>query len=266
MPESPHLAGIHLHPIKSLDGVSVPECRIGPGGGLELDRAWALCSENGRFINGKSTPAIHLIRAVFASDLRSVTLSAGDQHRGVEPETFGFPGDSAAAGEWFSRFFDRDVVVRNAAEGFPDDTDRNGPTVVSTATLQAVAEWFPGVDLEEARRRFRTSLEIGGVPAFWEDRLYGVDESGPVRFTVGDVNIAGTNPCPRCTVPARGSLSGDDMVGFQKRFNELRRTHFPSWARPPERIDNFYHLAINTRVAPTEHGKVLRVGDPVSLR
>jgi len=55
------------------------------------------------------------------------------------------------------------------------------------------------------------------------------------------------------------------MVGFQKRFNELRRTHFPSWACQPDRIDNFYYLAINTRVAPTEHGKVLRVGDPVSL-
>jgi uncharacterized protein YcbX len=266
MRNSPHLAGIHLYPIKSLDGVTVPECRIGPGGGLALDRVWALCSEDGRFINGKSTAAIHLIRAVFAGDVSSVTLSAGDVRRGGEPETFGLPGDFARAGEWFSRFFDRKVVVRYAAEGFPDDTDRNGPTVISTATLQAVADWFPGMDLEEARRRFRTSLEIGGVPAFWEDRLFGVHEHDAVRFLVGDVNIAGTNPCPRCPVPARDSLSGADMIGFQKRFSELRRTHYASWACEPDRIDSFYHLAINTRVAPTEHGTVLRVGDPVSLR
>jgi len=265
MRNSPHLARIHLHPIKSLDGVIAPESRIGPGGGLAFDRAWALCSEDGRFINGKSASATHFIRALFAADVSSVTLSAGDKRRGGEPQTFGFPGDFEGAGEWFSRFFERKVVVRYAAKGFPDDTDRNGPTVVSTATLQAVADWFPGMDLEEARRRFRTSLEIGGVPAFWEDRLFGVHERDAVRFTVGDVNIAGTNRCPRCTVPARDSRSGADMVGFQKRFNELRRTHFPSWACQPDRIDNFYYLAINTRVAPTEHGKVLRVGDPVSL-
>lgn len=266
MPEGPHLAGIHVYPIKSLDGVAVPECSIGPGGGLELDRAWALCAEDGRFINAKSTAAIHQIRAVFAADVSSVTLWAGDGRPGVESRTFGFPGDVAGAGEWCSRFFDRKVVVQYGSEGFPDDTDRNGPTLVSTATLQSVAEWFPGMDLEEARRRFRTSLEIGGVPAFWEDRLYGVDEGEPVRFVVGDVHIAGTNPCPRCPVPARDSLSGRDMIGFQKRFNELRRTHYPSWACQPDRIDDFYHLAINTRVAATEHGKVLRLGDPVVLR
>ena len=265
MPDRPHLAGIYLHPIKSLDGVSVPECRIGPGGGLDLDRAWALFLEDGRFVNAKSTAAIHSIRAVFAADVSSVTLSAGDGRRGVAPQTFAFPGDFASAGEWVSRFFERQVVVRYAAEGFPDDTERNGPTVISTATLQAVADWFPGMDLEEARRRFRTSVEIGGVPAFWEDRLFGADEGDPVRFTVGDVSIEGTNTCPRCPVPARDSRSGADMIGFQKIFSELRRTHYPSWASQPGRIDNFYHLAINTRVAVTEHGKVLRVGDSVSL-
>jgi len=55
------LAEIRLHPIKSLDAVSVRESRIGPGGGLEFDRVWALYSADGRWVNGKSTPAIHQI-------------------------------------------------------------------------------------------------------------------------------------------------------------------------------------------------------------
>ena len=99
MPDNPHLAGIHLFPIKSLDGVTVPDCRIGPGGGLALDRVWALYSEDGRFINGKSSAGIHLIRAVFAPDVGSVTLSAADERRNIGPKTFAFPGDFAAAGE-----------------------------------------------------------------------------------------------------------------------------------------------------------------------
>ena len=85
MPDSPHLAGIHLFPIKSLDGVTVPDCCIGPGGGLALDRVWALYSEDGRFINGKSSAGIHLIRAVFAPDVGSVTLSAADERRNIGP-------------------------------------------------------------------------------------------------------------------------------------------------------------------------------------
>jgi len=266
MPDSPRLAEIRLYPIKSLNGVTVPECRIGPSGGLELDRAWALYSEAGRCINGKSTAAIHWIRVAFAADVSSVTLSAAGDRRDIAPQTFAFPGDFAAAGEWFSQYLEQNVVVRYAAEGFPDDTVRNGPTVISTATLQAVADWFSGIELEESRRRFRTSLEIGGVSAFWEDRLFGVRERDAVRFTVGDVNIEGTNPCPRCAVPARDSLSGNDTIGFQKRFSDLRHSHYPSWACQPDRIDDFYHLAINTRVSPIEHGKVLRVGDFVSMR
>ena len=35
-------------------------------------------------------------------------------------------------------------------------------------------------------RRFRTPLEIDGVCAFWEDRLFDEDESNAVRFTIGD--------------------------------------------------------------------------------
>jgi len=41
----PRLANIRLHPIKSLDPVSVSQAAIGPAGGLALDRAWALQPE-----------------------------------------------------------------------------------------------------------------------------------------------------------------------------------------------------------------------------
>jgi hypothetical protein len=262
--QEPYLAGIRLHPIKSLDGVSIQQSRIGVGGGLELDRVWVLLSAEGLCLNGKRTAAIHLIRAAFAPDISSVTLSAPGDHRGVTPQEFGFPAESASAAGWFSTFFDQPVIVRYAPEGFPDDTIRNGPLIVSTETLRAVSGWFDEIDLEESRRRFRTPLEIDGVSAFWEDRLFNEDESRAVRFTIGDVTLEGTNPCPRCSVPTRGSLDGIDLAGFQRRFTDLRRTHFPSWACVPNRIKHFYHLGINTRVASTECGKLLQVGDPVS--
>jgi len=263
MPHHPHLAGIHLHPIKSLTGCSVPECRVGPAGGLEGDRVWALFAADGEWINGKRNAAIHRIRATFAPDLGAVSLFAAAE--GPAPATFAFPGDTAGAAEWFSRYFGEPVTVRYSANGYPDDTERHGPLVISTATLETVAGWFPDMDLAEARRRFRAPVEVGGVEAFWEDRLYQELESDPVPFTVGDVHLDGVNPCPRCPVPGRNPETGAETTGFQKRFSELRRTHFPSWARHPDRIRHFYHLGVNTRVATAEVGKLLRVGDPVRV-
>ena len=88
---SPRLVNIRLHPIKSLDPVSVPEARISPSGGLALDRAWALYSLDGKWVNGKRTQAIHLIRANYSPDLREVTLSVPGDRREIPTRTFAFP-------------------------------------------------------------------------------------------------------------------------------------------------------------------------------
>ena len=225
---------------------------------------------------------MHLIRATYAPDLSSVTLAVPGDRRHIPARTFPFPGSAEDAAEWFSVYFEQQILVRHAPEGFPDDNIANGPTIISTASLQAVCDWFPGVTLENARQRFRTTLEIdnavdagsqvaakaaganGHLPAFWEDQLYGEDERSVVRFRIGEVNFEGSNPCARCPVPARDPQTAADLLGFQKRFSDMRRETLPPWA-PAARFDHFYRLAVNTRVASTETGKLLRVGDLVIL-
>jgi uncharacterized protein YcbX len=259
---NPRLANLRLHPIKSLDPVTVTEARISPSGGLALDRAWALYSVDGRWVNGKRTPAIHLIRAAFSPDLRSVTVSVPGDRRSIPAHTFPFPEGHEDAAEWFSVFFEQQILVRYSPGGFPDDTIANGPTIVSTASLQAVCEWFPGLTLDEARLRFRTTLEIDGVPAFWEDQLFGGDERNSVRFQIGEVHFEGSNPCARCPVPPRDPLTGISLDGFQKRFTQLREATLPPWS-PRPRFDHFYRLATNTRVPSSESTRLLRLGDPL---
>jgi len=268
---APHLVNIRLHPIKSLDPVSVPESRISPSGGLALDRAWALYSVDGKWVNGKRTPAIHLIRANYSPDLREVTLSVPGDRREIPTRNFAFPGAHEDAAEWFSVFFDQQIIVRYSESGFPDDTVASGPTIVSTASLQTVSEWFPatpkgfpGISLNEVRQRFRSTLEINGVPAFWEDQLFGEDERSVVRFKIGEVNFEGSNPCARCPVPPRNPLTGENLDGFQKHFTQLRESTLPPWS-PRPRFDHFYRLATNTRVAATESNKLLRLGDHLVL-
>jgi uncharacterized protein len=268
---SPRLVNIRLHPIKSLDPASVPEARISPSGGLALDRAWALYSVDGKWVNGKRTQAIHLIRANYSPDLREVTLSVPGDRREIPTRTFAFPDAHEDAAEWFSVYFDQQIIVRYSENGFPDDTVASGPTIVSTASLESISDWFgptpqgfPGISVDEARERFRATLEINGVPAFWEDQLFGEDERSVVRFQIGEVNFEGSNPCARCPVPPRNPQTGEILEGFQKRFTQLRESTLPPWS-PRPRFDHFYRLSTNTRVAPTEQNKLLRVGDPLLL-
>jgi uncharacterized protein len=271
-PRTAWLANIRLHPIKGLDPVSVPEARIGPGGGLHLDRVWVLFSIEGKWINGKNNPEIHRVRAEYDPLLASVTLSAsppltGNSGHGMsplKPLKLAFPTDTEGAAAWFSEYFGRTVIVRHIPEGAPDDGLAPGPTIVSTASLHTVCDLFPGVPLSEARERFRTTLEIDGVPAFWEDQLFGENENYVVRFKIGEVAFEGSNPCARCPVPPRNPRTGEDLIGFQKKFADMRRTYLP-YTSPRERFDHFYRLATNTRVPSTEQGKLLRVGDALVL-
>jgi uncharacterized protein len=256
---SPRLARIRIHPIKSLDPIEVRETRIGPNGGLAHDRGWALFAVDGRWVNAKRTAAMHLIRAAYAPDLSKVTLSVPGDRRNMFTAELDFPADTERAAQWFSAYFEQQIMVRHSADGFPDDGLASGPTIISTASIETVAKWF-SLTADEVRLRFRANLEIAGVPAFWEDQLFTADPSGTMRFRIGDIHFEGSNPCARCPVPARDARTGADLLGFQKRFSELRRAELPAWS-PAERFDHFYRLATNTRVPSTEAGKPLRVGD-----
>jgi uncharacterized protein YcbX len=259
----PRLARIRIHPIKSLDPAEVAETRIGPNGGLKHDRGWALFSIEGQKINAKRAAALHLIRAKYVPDLSAVTLSVPGDRRSLPATELAFPADTERAAQWFSAFFERQIIVHYSPDGFPDDVEATGPTIVSTASLETVAKWFD-LPYDEVRLRFRTSLEIAGVPAFWEDQLIPDSPWGMRRFRIGAVSFEGSNPCERCPVPARDAHTGADTAGFQKRFTELREAELPAWS-PTERFDHYYRLATNTRVPSIEAGKILRLGDELII-
>ncbi len=254
----PRLARILVYPIKSFDGVAADEARVLPSGALENDRRWALFDEQGRFVNGKRTPRMHLLRSGFDIPAGRVTISFDGTER-----TFSLGSDRPALEAWLSAFFDLAArLEENAAAGFPDDTAAPGPTIISTATLEAVTSWFPGLTIDDVRRRFRANLEIDGVEPFWEDRLYS--EAGQtVRFRVGGVLLEGTNPCQRCVVPTRSPDTGERYADFTAIFERERYETLPDWATR-SRFDHFYRLAVNTRPVPGRVG-VIRVGDDVHV-
>jgi uncharacterized protein YcbX len=257
---SPYLSRITLYPFKSLDGQDVEEAVVLRDAGLRHDREYCLLDESGAALNTKRLGAALLrIRSEVHVGFGEITLRDGSGE-----EVFSLERDRKKLEQWFSAHLGQKITLAHDAErGFPDDTDASGPTLISTATLAEVGGWF-GLDVDETRRRFRPNLEIDGVPAFWEDRLYG-PPGETIPFRIGEVAFEGVNPCARCTAPSHDSRSGEILEPqFARLFAEKRRATLPEWA-DKSRFDHFYRLSLNTRIPGNEAGKELHLSDELEL-
>jgi hypothetical protein len=257
---SPYLSRITLYPFKSLDGQDVEEAVVLRDAGLRHDREYCLLDDGGAALNTKRLgAALVRIRSEVHFGFGEITLRDGSAE-----QAFSLERDGRKLEEWFSTHLGQKVKLAHDAErGFPDDSDASGPTLISTATLAEVGAWF-GLDGDEIRRRFRPNLEIDGVPAFWEDRLYG-PPGETIPFRLGEVAFEGVNPCARCTVPSHDSRNGEiPEPQFARIFAEKRRATLPEWA-DSSRFDHFYRLSLNTRIPGSEAGKELHISDELDL-
>ena len=250
------LSRIILYPIKSLDGMEVPEARLTEGGMLENDRALAILDDRGAYVNGKRVARVHDLRTTYSPDFKEVFL----RDKAGSPTT-NFALHEPAIDDWLSEFFGFSVRLQHEPRnGFPDDREAFGPTVVGEASLREVASWYPGLGLESVRRRFRTNLEINeGAGVFCEDQLYGAPgERRP--FRIGAAQFEGHNPCQRCVVPTRDPDGTGAIAGFQKEFMKRRQESLPAWA-DARRFNHYYRFAVNTSTPAGQAGTVIRLGD-----
>ena len=253
------LRRITIFPIKSFDGHDVKTAKVLSSGALAGDRRYALKDNLGRYVNGKQVAAIQRIRARFSDDLSNVTLSCDGQS-----ETFTIdPGNDTLA-NWCSAILDKKCrLVEDINYGFPDDLESPGPTLISTASLSEVSNWFEDMDLDEARKRFRMNLEVDSTIPFWEDQLV-TERLKLRRFRVGDIVWQGRGICQRCVVPTRRSDGSEVISGFSRHFSQRRQNGLPDWS-PTERFDHFYRLGVNTVLDSVDNGNIVRVGDTVEL-
>ena len=259
---NPYVARLFIYPIKSLDRVDCDRVIILESGALKGDRTWAIFDASGKFVNGKRNQMIHALRSKVNLETNMLSFKISRTNRTAE---FNLTTQQPQICAWLESYLGFPVEIRqNLAQGFPDDTISPGATIISTATLAAIAQWYPELDTEDIRRRLRANIEIDGVPAFWEDRLFTTSEQ-TVKFQIGQVEFWGVNPCQRCIVVTRDPQTGKPYPKFQQTFIKQRKRTLPEWTER-SRFNHFFRLAINTRLPATEAGKVISLGDRVTIK
>lgn len=279
---NPHVSKLFVYPVKSLDSINCDRVTILESGALKGDRTWAICDLQGNFVNGKRNAKVHSLRcrsssgAVRPSDWAlSAALASRSQFnlnsnnlklqiQGTNIAEYNLIEQQTELCDWLADYFGFPVKLeQNLDMGFPDDTVSPGATIVSTATLEAIASWYLELDVADIRRRFRANIELAGVPAFWEDNLFTTADS-TVEFKIGEVEFMGVNPCQRCIVVTRDPQTGKAYPKFQKTFITQRKNTLPESVER-SRFNHYFRLAVNTRLSPSEAGKVIQIGDPITL-
>ncbi|QDX41104.1 MOSC domain-containing protein [Salarchaeum sp. JOR-1] len=251
------VARLTRYPVKALSGADVETVRVTEGGTLAGDREYRLVDADGDPVNGKRTPRVHDLDTAYDSDSGTLAVETSSGETATLPLR-DRPSEAAA---WLGGFFDCDLTVERDTElGFVDRRSA-GPSVISTATLEAVADWFDDLTVQSVRRRMRANVEVAGVPAFWEDRFVGPDAPA---FRAGDVRFEGVQPCGRCVVPERDPDTGERDPGFRERFVERREATLPDWV-DREAFDHYYALMLIADVPEDARGRTLAVGDGVAV-
>ncbi|MBX3448756.1 MAG: MOSC N-terminal beta barrel domain-containing protein [Planctomycetaceae bacterium] len=253
------LARVTIYPLKSSPGFSTSQAVFLPTGAIEQDRRFALVDSAGQILTAKRLPAFHRLTIAIDPVARACRFGASDE----TAPTLHIDADRVEIEQRLSEHLEIACrLIENTENGFPDDLDSPGPTLVSTATLEMVASWFPSLTVDEVRRRFRANLEVEDVPPFWEDSLLSATgQGGTIRL--GDVVLEVTNPCQRCAVPSRDSHTGEPTAMFQKTFAARREATLPA-SVPRERFNHFYRLTANTRMI-SRGGGIVEVGTEVTV-
>jgi uncharacterized protein YcbX len=256
----PVLSRITIYPVKSLDGIALEKAVITEGGCLLHDREYALSDEEGNLIIGKTNPLVHSLRSTV--DFENETISFRLQNETTWNQ-FHLQTEKSAIQSYLSDYFGiRTLLHQNKTGRFMDIPDISGVTILSTSSLKSVSEWY-NMNLDETRKRFRTTLEIEGVPAFWEDHLFSKQGRG-IEFKIGEVTMFGMSPRARCVVPTRNPETGEVIHAFPKTFAKHRAASLPEWSTLKE-YGHHYHLTVNCYIPATETGKWVETGNGVKI-
>ncbi len=270
-----HVAALHLHPVKSLRGLSVDAASVDDLG-IVGDRRFLVVEPGGTLMTQRTLPVMARVGAIL--DGKTLVLSSegfGEVRVGRDPD----PGAKIAVvqvwnsvglraedcgdpvADWLSNVLKSPCrLVRigaaferplNPSKARPGDrvsfVDAYPVLIASEASLldlnlRIAATGGPALPMN----RFRPNIVISGCGPFAEDSL--------VRFRVGKVVFRAAGPCIRCIMTTTDQLTGE-------RGKEPLRT-LATYRRSP---GDPTHLMFGYNLVNETKSGTFRVGDPVEV-
>jgi uncharacterized protein YcbX len=269
------LQGIHLYPVKSLQGISVGEAQVDHLGAAG-DRRFLVVDGEGGFLTQRTLSVMATVGTVLTEGhvtLRSpgrrdlsVSRAADPQaplvrvriwkSEGLEAEDCG-PEASA----WLSGALGTPCRLVRVGASFHRPV-KSGPGL--QGDVHAFADAYPFLAVSEAslgdlnRRirdsgagpvpmdRFRPNLVLSGLDAFAEDTWK--------RVRIGEVVFRCAGPCARCIVTTTDQATGERGVEPLRTLAQFRRNP----AEPS-------HVNFGQNLVHESKAGRLRVGDPVEV-
>jgi uncharacterized protein YcbX len=289
----PHVAAIHIHPVKSCHRIDLDEVVIGEHG-LAGDREWQLIDPGGGFLTQRAHPVLARVQVTPVDDGIVLGLAghpdlAVDRPPRVDRTASTYTGEvpvadaGDAAAEWFERVlgvpcrlvamtdgYERRFQIPAAAfpepgSGFALAVERASATPMSFADAAPVHV----VSAASHRRLLADAVEPFGVER-WRANVV-VDDLEPWvedtwrRIRVGDVTLDIGLPWPRCAVPQVDQETGDrhrePAVVLRARRWCTSPPTVPELLRPM--LEGQALFGVTGAAVPA--GATMRVGDAVEI-
>jgi uncharacterized protein YcbX len=272
------ISRLFVYPVKSCAGVELRDALLTETG-FDLDRAWMVVDEQGRFVTQRQLPRMALVRpqlkfsevvlrapGMLALHLAIDAVEEPVRVRVWDDEVAAYDMGQVAA-QWFTDFLGRPLrLVRF------DPEQRRLSNAQWTGGVEApnqFSDGFPLLVLGQASldelnarligaghravgvERFRPNLVLAGLPAYEEDRfpLLRIAAEQPV-----DVQLV--KPCGRCPIPNIDPATGESSPGVLETLLQYRRN---------EQIGGRAAFAMNGIVV-RGLDQTLRVGQGVTLQ
>ena len=220
------ITSIHIYPIKSLGGISLPNAKL-TSRGLEHDRRFMLTNKAGKFMTQRSTATMALLKTQIEGDQLVVWNSQMPKHKIVfplKPKHFSKQQiveiweDTCTANvlhkginKWFSRQLKQDCQLVYMPENSHRAVDKK---YGKKGEIVSFADGYPILLLGNASMddlnarlkepvpsdRFRANILFNGGTPFEEDKW--------VNFSINKQQFRAAKLCNRCQVPNINQQTG----------------------------------------------------------
>lgn len=220
------VSSIHIYPIKSTAGISLPQAEVDKLG-LAFDRRFIVSEPNGQFITARTEPKLCLIQATLhdqglqlsAPQMETLTLAYKQFSKEYLPVTVW--GDevagqicSALANKWISEYLQRPCKLLFFGSGSHRERKPNTDSarelafadgypllLISQASLDDLNNKLSENNLNEvSMAQFRPNIVIDNCLAFEEDTWQ--------HIRIGDIEFKVSKPCERCIFTTVNPING----------------------------------------------------------